>query len=72
MFAHPYEGSINDVVALKEVLYHMQSAGLDLEKVVLVTDRGYCSLLNVQKMLKLKLNLKFIQGVRLTEDSIKR
>lgn len=48
----------------------MQSADLDLEKVVLVTDRGYCSLLNVQKMLKLK--LKFIQGVRLTEDSIKR
>ena len=52
----------------------MQSADLDLEEVVLVTDRGYCSLLNVQKMLKLKLklNLKFIQGVRLTEDSIKR
>lgn len=70
VFAHTYEGSINDVVALKEVLYHMQSAGLDLEKVVLVTDRGYCSLLNVQKMLNL--NLKFIQGVRLTEDSIKR
>lgn len=70
VFAHTYEGSINDVVALKEVLYHMQSAGLALEKVVLVTDRGYCSLLNVQKMLNL--NLKFIQGVRLTEDSIKR
>ena len=70
VFAHTYEGSINDAIALKEILYRMQSAGLDLANVVLVTDRGYSSLLNVQKMLNL--DLRFIQGVRVTEDSIKQ
>lgn len=70
VFVHAYEGSINDVVALQEILYRMKNAGLALEKVVLVTDRGYSSILNVQKMINLE--LKFIQGVRIVEDVVKK
>lgn len=40
----------------------------DLSRNILVTDRGYLTLMNVQKMLNLELS--FLQGVRLTEDAI--
>lgn len=69
VFAYTYESSINDIIALKEILYRIQSAGLDLDNVMLVTDRGFSSLLNVQKMLNM--DLRFIQGVRITKDALK-
>ena len=69
-YAHAYAGSVNDVTALSDILYRMKSAGFDLEDTVLVTDRGYGSLYNVQKMLDLE--LRFIQGVRRAEDSVLR
>ena len=69
IFAHTYNGAINDVAALQEIIYRMKDAGFDLSNVTLVTDRGYSSLLNVQKMINLDIN--FIQGVRLIEDSMK-
>ena len=47
----------------------MRAADLDLSNVILVTDRGYSSLQNVQKMINLE--LKFIQGVRIVEDVMK-
>ena len=49
VFAHAYEGSVNDVTALSTILYRMQAAKLDLDNVILVHDRGYSSLLNVQR-----------------------
>lgn len=49
VFAYTYEGSINDAAALKEIIYRMRAADLDLSNVTLVTDRGYSSLQNVQK-----------------------
>lgn len=67
-YAHAYAGSVNDVSALTDILYRMKSAGFDLKETVLVTDRGYSSLYNVQKMINLE--LRFIQGVRKIEDSI--
>ncbi len=70
VFTHTYEGSIPDVTAFKEVLFHMKDAGLDLSDVVLVTDRGYSSVYNIQRMLNLE--LRFVQGVRLVEDTIKK
>lgn len=70
VFVHTYEGSINDVTALQEILYRMKNAGLDLERVILVTDRGYSSIRNIQKMLNLE--LRFIQGVRVHEDVVKK
>lgn len=66
IYAYAYEGSINDVTALSEIIYRMKEAGFDLEKVILVTDRGYCSLHNVQKLLNL--NLNFIQGVSIKKE----
>ena len=69
VFAYTYEGSINDSAALKEIIYRMRAADLDLSNVTLVTDRGYSSLQNVQKMINLE--LKFIQGVRIIEDVMK-
>ena len=69
IFAHTYQGSISDVVALQEIIYRMRRAEFELESVTLVSDRGYSSLMNIQKMIDLE--MKFVQGVRLTEDAIK-
>lgn len=69
VFAHAYEGSVNDVTALKTILYRMQAAKLELDNVVLVHDRGYSSLLNVQKLINQE--IKFVQGVRLVEGAIR-
>ena len=69
IFAHTYQGSISDVVALQEIIYRMRRAEFALENVTLVSDRGYSTLMNIQKMLDLE--MKFVQGVRLTEDVIK-
>lgn len=69
IFAHTYQGSICDVVALQEIIYRMRRAEFELENVTLVSDRGYSSLMNIQKMIDL--GMKFVQGVRLTEDAIK-
>ena len=69
IFAHTYQGSISDVVALQEIVYRMRRAEFELENVTLVSDRGYSSLMNIQKMIDLE--MKFVQGVRLTEDAIK-
>ena len=66
IYAYTYEGSINDVTALTEIVYRMKEAGFDLEKVILVTDRGYCSLYNIQKLLNL--DMKFIQGVSIKKE----
>ena len=42
----------------------------DLSNTVLVTDRGYHSLMNMQKLINLE--LKFVQGVTRAEDSVRR
>lgn len=47
----------------------MQTAGYDLDKMILVTDRGYQSIDNTAY--ELKLNLKFIQGITALEDCVK-
>jgi len=69
VFAYLYEGSVTDTVALSDILHAMLSAGFDLKNNVLVTDRGYASLFNVQKEINLELN--FVQGVRKVENSIR-
>lgn len=43
--------------------------GIDLAKTLVITDRGYASLYNTQKLYNLE--IPFIQGVRVIEDSIK-
>ncbi len=68
VFAHLYDGAVNDSSSLLDVLMLMQEARFDLSHNILVTDRGYSTLMNVQKMLDLELS--FLQGVRITEDAI--
>ena len=70
VFAYEYEGSINDVSSLKSILAHMVDMGMDLSNIVLLTDRGYASIFNICKMLQT--DLKFVQGVRICEDSVKQ
>ena len=68
LFVHLYDGAVNDVASLQDVLMSMRSAGFDLSDNILVTDRGYSSLLNVQKMINMQ--LAFVQGVRRSENVI--
>ena len=70
VFAYLYDGSVNDVVSLQDVLWAMKEANFDLSNNILVTDRGYNSLINVQKMINI--DLSFVQGVKRQEDVIKR
>lgn len=70
VFAYMYDGAVNDVSALSDILFAMQEAEFKLEKNILVTDRGYSSLINVQKMINLE--IKYLQGVRYIEDSLKQ
>lgn len=67
VFTHLYDGAVNDSSSLLDVLMLMQEARFDLSRNILVTDRGYSTLMNVQKMLNLELS--FLQGVRITEDA---
>ncbi len=70
VYAYAYDGSINDVSSLIPILSRLISVGFSLDDVVFVTDRGYSSILNVKK--ELDLDLRFIQGVNLIEDAIKK
>ena len=69
-YANISEGSANDMSLFPELLMRMQSAGFDLSEVLIVTDRGYSSMKNVQK--QLNCGLKFLTGIRLSEDSVRR
>ena len=69
-YANISEGSANDMSLFPELLMRMQSAGFDLSEVLIVTDRGYSSMKNVQK--QLNCGLKFLTGIRLSEDAVRR
>ncbi len=68
-YAYESEGSVNDMTIFPDILMRMQNLGLDLSEVLITTDRGYSSVMNVQKQINCK--LRFLTGVKLTEDSIK-
>lgn len=70
LYAYEAEGSFNDVSTFPEILLRMSERGFNLEKTLLVTDRGYCSMHNVQR--QINLGLKFIQGYSLTDSALKR
>lgn len=53
-----FDGAVNDVSSLSDILFSMREAGFDLDKNILVTDRGYSSLENVQKMINL--NIRYL------------
>ena len=67
-YAYESEGSINDKTLYPHILKDMQANGFDLTKTTLVTDRGYESLYNIQRMLNL--DLQYVAGVPLVEKGI--
>ena len=69
LYARQYAGSINDVASFSEIFKDMKNVGFHVEDVELVTDRGYKSAYNIQA--QLDAGVKFVQGLRIDEDSIK-
>jgi transposase len=70
VYGYQSQGSITDKTIYPELLEDMKSHGFDLGKTVLVTDRGYESIHNIQKLLNS--DLCYICGVPLTETSVKQ
>ena len=70
IYAYTSEGSINDKAVFSDILTAMFEAEFDLNDTMIVTDRGYFSPHNIQA--QINKNVKFIQGIPLIEDSIKR
>lgn len=68
-YGYESEGSINDMALFPELLMRMLNCGIDLSNTLITTDRGYSSILNVQK--QINCSLKFLTGVKISEDSIK-
>ena len=70
VFSYLYDGSINDLASFQDVLWAMKEAGFDMDNNVFVSDRGYHSVINVQKLLQS--NVSFVLGVPRKEDAIKQ
>ena len=69
-YAFAYDASINDVSDLQYVIGRLTAAGFQTEDMIFVTDRGCSTILNGQK--SLDLDLRFVQGVCVSEDAIKQ
>lgn len=52
LYAHAYEGSINDKTTYSFILEKMAQAGFPMQEIVLVTDRGYPSNAGINDVLK--------------------
>ena len=68
-YAREDEGSITDKSVYKSILAHMKSYGFDLDETVLVTDRGYSSLMNLQNLFNT--DVSFVAGVPIVEKGLK-
>ena len=68
-YAREDEGSITDKSVYKSILAQMKSSGFDLDETVLVTDRGYSSLMNLQNLFNAEVN--FVAGVPIIEKGLK-
>lgn len=68
-YARESEGSVIDKVMYRHIVKDLVDSGFDLSQTVLVTDRGYATLANIQSLLNAQ--LKYVAGVPLTEKSIK-
>ena len=68
-YAYESEGSVNDMTIFPDIIMRMRNIGMDLSDILVVTDRGYSSVMNVQKQINVQ--IKFLTGVKLTEDAVK-
>lgn len=68
-YAREDEGSITDKSVYRSVLAQMKSYGFDLDETVLVTDRGYSSIMNLQSLFNT--DVSFVAGVPIVEKGLK-
>lgn len=68
-YAREDEGSITDKSVYRSVLAQMKSYGFDLDETVLVTDRGYSSIMNLQSLFNA--DVSFVAGVPIVEKGLK-
>lgn len=68
-YAREDEGSITDKSVYRSVLAQMKSYGFDLDETVLVTDRGYSSIVNLQSLFNT--DVSFVAGVPIVEKGLK-
>ena len=68
-YAREDDGSITDKSVYKSILMEMQNYGFDLSETVLVTDRGYSSLYNLQSLINC--DVSFVAGVPMVEKGVR-
>ena len=69
-YAYESEGSITDKSVYPHLVMDLHHNGYNLQDTVIVTDRGYQSICNIQRLLDIEIN--YVCGVPLTEESVKQ
>lgn len=69
-YAYESEGSITDKSVYPHLMMDLHHNGYNLQDTVIVTDRGYQSIYNTQRLLDIEIN--YVCGVPLTEESVKQ
>ena len=69
-YAYESEGSITDKSVYPHLMMDLHHNGYNLQDTVIVTDRGYQSICNIQRLLDIEIN--YVCGVLLTEESVKQ
>ena len=67
---YAYESSITDKSVYPHLMMDLHHNGYNLQDTVIVTDRGYQSIYNIQRLLDIEIN--YVCGVPLTEESVKQ
>lgn len=69
-YAYESEGSITDKAVYPHLMMDLHHNGYNLQDTVIVTDRGYQSIYNIQRLLDIEIN--YVCGVPLSEGSVKQ
>lgn len=69
-YAYESEGSVTDKSVYPHLMMDLHHNGYNLQDTVIVTDRGYQSIYNIQRLLDIEIN--YVCGVPLTEESVKQ
>ena len=69
-YAYESEGSITDKSVYPHLMMDLHHNGYNLQDTVIVTDQGYLSIYNIQRLLDIEIN--YVCGVPLTEESVKQ
>lgn len=69
-YAYESEGSITDKSVYPHLMMDLHHNSYNLQDTVIVTDRGYQSIYNIQRLLDIEIN--YVCGVPLTEESVKQ